>query len=540
MLKKRKIKSVPYKHQIEAVKAGVRALFMEMGTGKSKTSLMMFEDFYTKYGVDQILVICPNAIKSQWTGEVLEEHLPFEYESIEWNGFNSQKDKKAFSSFLKVDNKVKVFAINFEAFSLKKSKVVEYVKQFVTDKTLIIVDESAKIKNPDANRTRLITNLFYENEYKVVLTGTPVTGSPLDLFTQMNFIHNNFFRMKYHNFKLHYSINVKQTNPKTGRPFNRPIDFDTWKRVKNWLEKLKEEYGTLTYHHFMIIADTLQIDTHDIGVINNQKEFSPYKNMNQLKELIAPYVFSVLKEDCLDLPPKVYERLEVDLLPEQKKLIKELKKNFFTEFEGKEITVKDALPIMIYNQMITGGVFPYKYEVKKIVDDEEIYETLTDYKVIENSPKVKALIDDIETLPDNKQLIVWATFRGEFELLEPALEKSGVSFELYYGATPENKRSNIIDKFKKNQFRVLVINPALGETGLNLQNCSLQYFYSNSFQADRRLQAEDRSHRIGQKSTVVYKDIIAKDSIDIKILQALKEKVNIIDYFKGRTKELLK
>lgn len=520
----------PYEHQIESV--GYPALFCDCGTGKSKMVCMRAEDLYIKENIYSLLVICPNSLKDQWTKEVLDEHLPFEYVSIAWDGFNSQKKQKEFNDFMKVDNKYKVFVINYEAFSVKNAKVLKYVHQFIEEnQVLTVCDESTKIKTPTANRTKLMLSTFELLKYKMILTGTPITNSPFDLYSQFVFLKRGFWKMKFHAFKLHYGIMMKKINPQTGRPFSIPIDYDTWKRVKSWLGKLKEKHGDLKYNHFMIISASLNIDTHDIGVINNQKEYTPYKNMEELKERIEPYVFRALKEDCLDLPEKVYQKLEVDLNAEQKKHLKELKKNFFTVLGDKKITVKDALPILTYSRMITGGIFPYKYDVNKIIDGEKIVETLTNYEVMENTPKIKALIEDIECQDPNRSIIVWCTFRGEFKLISKAFEKMNYDFKCHFGDTPEEERSEMIKDFKAGNLRILVINET-GEEGLNLQVSSLQYFYSNDFKASSRIQKEDRSHRSGQKDTVVYKDVICKKSIDEKIMLALKRKKDLIDYFK--------
>jgi SNF2 family DNA or RNA helicase len=531
----------PFNHQKEALDyikdLDSWALFMEQGTGKSKVVLMKAEQHYRAGEIDRLLVICPVALKHQWQGEVLEEHCPMDYTSIDWDGFTTKWKKEKFKALL-ASPKFKVMVINYEAF-LPESKALFFVRQFLTGyEALVICDESTKIKNPAAKRSEKIIMGFRNRRYKGILTGTPTPNSPFDLWAQFNFLKPDYFGMSFHHFKRHYCIMCKKLNEATGRPFDAPLEEWQWHMVKRALSKELNNGLELTLSSFEKVAINCELlSVKDAMEINKQKSYTPYKHLEELKELIDHITFKKRKVDCLDLPDKVYERLEVSLTPEQKRVLKQLKQDMFTQYEGKELSVKNIMVLTGRLQMITGGVFPY-HDI--IVTEDGLIEQKTQYSYMKKNPKIKALLEDLDTVPLDTQIIVWATWVSELELIYAELKKAKIDARLLYGATPKSKRLEYEEEFKAGGFRVLVMNPLLGEFGYNFQCSTLHYFYSNSHKADSRLQAEDRSHRIGQTNKVTYKDIHCLNSIDQKIWETIKRKEDIINFFRNKTiKEIL-
>jgi SNF2 family DNA or RNA helicase len=216
---------------------------------------------------------------------------------------------------------------------------------------------------------------------------------------------------------------------------------------------------------------------------------------------------------------------------DQKDIYEKLKKEMYAEYSGKELTVVNKMVMSIRLSMITGGLFPFsETQIKINADGEEYFDTHFEYKLIPDCGKIKTLLEDLEEVPEETFIIVWGRFRGEIELIEDTLKSNGYSCSKYYGGTD----SSVIDQFKRKEFRILVASEKGGE-GLNLQLSTLHYFYSNSFRADFRLQKEDRSHRIGQVNSVLYKDLLCKGTIDEHIYAALKRKVDLINYFREKS-----
>jgi SNF2 family DNA or RNA helicase len=525
----------PRKHQVEALDfvadLPFYAVFAEQGTGKTKISIMKVDFQFHKKEIDSIIVIAPNSVVPQWPKEEFEKHYPYDYNYFIWDGCKTKKSLKAYNDFLESDkDKLKIFAINVEAFQFKS--VGLYVKQFLTNHNPhVIIDESTRIKNPQALRTKTICDLSLAVKYKSILTGTPTPNSPFDIYSQFNFLKRGFWGMSFHQFKHRYGILLRDTNRQTGKTFYRTMDEGTFKFVKDLLKNAGEP---LNEYKVAKVSAISGVSEYNILLINKMQVFSPYKNLEELHEKIKPYTFKALKKDCLDLPPKTFEKLEVEMSPEQKRIYKELKKNYMTIYDGLELSFTNKIVLTLRLQMITSGLFPYPVETLKKNSEGDIDKIISyETKAMEKNPKLKALLEDLDEVPKDDSIIIWATFNHEIRLIGQALLDKGYTVGLHYGKIDETERRSIIDKFKAGEIKFLVANKTAAE-GLNLQICSLQYFFSNWWQYDKREQMEDRSHRDGQESNkVVYKDIICKDSIDQRIMQAFKSKKSVIDFFRS-------
>jgi SNF2 family DNA or RNA helicase len=531
----------PFKHQEEAFEfikdKDHFALFMEQGTGKSKVTIMKTDYLHSQGLIDRLLVICPDAVKEQWVEEQFNQHCETaNWSGIFWDGFGSETKKDAFIKLLKF-NGLKVMTVNVEAFQY--DKVAQYVKMFIKEgSVMVVIDESTRIKNgrrkpvrggkrAGAKRTNAVLDLFEKVQYKGILTGTPLTRNPFDLWSQFEFLKKDFFGMDFFFFQHRYGILMKNRTA-GGKQYFSELDEKTFARIK---KKLNEQKVTSQVVEEISIKSGLS--TKDVLQIHQLTEFARYKNLEELKDKISEVTFFIRKEQCMDLPPKIFEVLRTDLSPTQRKLYENLKKQMFAEYEGKELTVLNKLVLYLRLQMVTGGLFPYpETYILSNTEDDDLIETKFSYSFIGDNSKLKVLMEDIEDLPEDVSCIIWARFTGEIEAIYQSLINAGYTAEKYIGGS----KISVVNRFKEKEFQFLVANPQKGGEGLNLQISTLQYFFSNSSKADSRLQAEDRSHRIGQTNKVTYKDIVARDTIDDRILAVLKDRKNLIDYF--RTKDL--
>jgi SNF2 family DNA or RNA helicase len=266
-------------------------------------------------------------------------------------------------------------------------------------------------------------------------------------------------------------------------------------------------------------------------IIQHKNIKMPFKNLEELKNKIAEDSYIVRKEDCLDLPPKIYEQLYVEMNSEQKRIYKELKNKLLSEYDNRELTVMNKVSLIGRLQQITGGFFPYKddYNKAKIIP------------ITNNNPKITRLKQDLEEAGD-EVVIIWARFVGELKMLYNELSKAFPNkvVKLYYGGTWQMERKRTIEEFKQGYVDILIANPRTAGIGLNLQRSRFQYFYSNSYSLEDRVQAEDRSHRMGISQSVLYKDIIIKGTVDEKVHTVLKAKRDLLDYFREKSlKEFL-
>lgn len=534
-------KQVPalFSHQLRALQfiQGRRffALFMEQGTGKSKIIVEQAFYLWESGEIDCVIIVAPNAVKPQWIEEQFPEHFP----SDEWNGFiwdgcSTKKSKDQFDRLYQDKTKLFVFAINVEA--LQSESADNYIKHMLISRnTFVVVDESTRIKNgrrkpvkgkrAGAKRTNKLLDFAPLMKYRAILTGTPTPRSPFDLWSQFEFLKKDYFEADYFFFTHQYGIMIKRATQE-GKQYSIVLDEKGFNIIKNQLKKLPQ----LTPQAVEEIAVRNGMSTRDVLVVNNMEKYSGYKNMDMLRDKVARSTFFVKKADCFDLPDKVYEKLYCEMGKEQKKIYEAIKKEMFASYAGKELTVTNKVVVTLRLQMITGGLFPFSdMEVKLDTEGEEYMETIHGNQRIEDNGKIKVLLEDLEEVPEDTSIIIWACFRGEIELIEEALKGAGYSCAKYYGGS----ENSVITRFKQGDIKVLISNPVKGGEGLNLQRSTLQYFYSNSFKADSRLQAEDRSHRYGQTNKVTYKDLICKNTVDERVYEVLKRREDLINYFRS-------
>jgi SNF2 family DNA or RNA helicase len=243
------------------------------------------------------------------------------------------------------------------------------------------------------------------------------------------------------------------------------------------------------------------------------KEIVGYRRLDELKEKLDRFAFRVKKEECLDLPEKLYVKREVDLTDEQIKVYNEMKNLALAQIQGGLVSTVNALTqLMRMHQIVCGHV---KMDDGTVVD-------------LPNN-RVKELLSVVEET-DGK-IIIWANYRHDIEAIKLALAKEyGMNaIGTYYGDTDVDERKRVVEEFQKpdSEMRFFVGNPSTGGYGLTLTAASTMVYYSNSFDLEKRLQSEDRAHRIGQTKNVTYIDLIAPKTVDEKIVKALREKINI-------------
>ena len=238
-----------------------------------------------------------------------------------------------------------------------------------------------------------------------------------------------------------------------------------------------------------------------------------YRRLDELKEKLDRFAFRVKKEECLDLPDKLYVKREVDLTPEQQKAYNEMRTMALAQVSGGLVSTVNALTqIMRMHQIVCGHVK---------LDDGTVLEL--------PNKRMDELLSVVEET-DGK-LIIWANYRHDIEAIKLALSKEyGMNaVGMYYGDTDGDERKRVLEEFQKpdSEMRFFVGNPSTGGYGLTLTAASTMVYYSNSFDLEKRLQSEDRAHRIGQTKNVTYIDLIAVGTVDEKIVKALRAKIDI-------------
>lgn len=242
-------------------------------------------------------------------------------------------------------------------------------------------------------------------------------------------------------------------------------------------------------------------------------EEEPYRNLEELSERMFKRGSRVLKKDCLDLPDKIFKRRSVELTTEQNRVYDELRSEFSTEINGQEIDANLAIQRILRAQQVVCGFLPMPNGVIEYLPEN----------------RSEALLDEIRQLGSKKQFVVWARFHEDVDNISKLLEGADVSHYVYDGRTSDDARETAKHGFRARKRRGFVGNPASAGSGLQMQVASLVVYWSNSYRLRHRLQSEDRSHRGGMTEACTFIDLVARDTCDERIINALREGKDVHD-----------
>jgi SNF2 family DNA or RNA helicase len=467
-----KFKTKPFAHQMIALEKSwnkkVYAYFMEMGTGKTKVAIDNIAMLYDKGKINGALIIAPKGVYKNWYSQEFPIHLPdhIEHKSVLWQATINQKQQKILNTLFETGEDLHILCMNVEAFSTKKG--MDFAAKFLScHNTYMAVDESTTIKNPGAKRTKNIVSIGKHAKYRRILTGSPVTKSPLDLYKQCEFLDEFLLdHSSYYTFRTRYAVMRKA--------------------------------------HF---------NGRSVEIVVG------YKNLGELSEKIKNFSYRVLKDDCLDLPPKTFMKRIITLTPEQDKVYQQMKKMALALMNGKMITTANALTQLMRLHQITCGHFK--------ADDGSVQE-------IKNN-RLSELSEVLEEV--SGKVVIWAHYQYDIETIVKHIKKKfgEDSVVTYYGKTPNDERQDNIKIFQDpdSPVRFLVGTPQTGGYGITLTAASTMVYYSNGYDLEKRTQSEARIDRIGQTKPMTYVDIIAEGTVDERIVKALIKKINIASEVMG-------
>ena len=466
-----KFKTKPYAHQLRALEMSwdkkCFAYFMEMGTGKSKVLIDNTAILYDNGKINGVLIVAPKGVYKNWYSSEIPTHLPdhIEKNMVLWQANITKQQQKYLDTLFKTGTDLHILIMNVESLSTKKG--VDFAARFLNShRTMMAIDESTTIKNPTAKRTKNIVALGKYAQYKRILTGSPVTKSPLDLYTQCEFLdpwlldHQSFY-----SFRTRYAVMRKMNFG--GRSVEIPVG---------------------------------------------------YKNLGELSDKLKPFSDRVLKDDCLDLPKKTIMKRTVQLTPDQFNVYEQMKKEALAVMNGKMTTTANALTQLMRLQQITCGHFK--------ADDGTTQEI--------NSNRLDELINVLGELEG--KVVIWAHWQSDVRQIIKAVVKDfgNNSFVDYYGLTPQDERQQNIKRFQEDDAcRFFIGTPQTGGYGITLTAASNMVYYSNGYDLEKRQQSEARIDRIGQEKPMTYIDIICEDTVDERIVKALRKKVNIASQVMG-------
>jgi SNF2 family DNA or RNA helicase len=324
-----KFKTKPFAHQLKALEIShnkeVFAYFMEMGTGKSKVLIDNVSMLYDAGKINGVLIVAPKGVYKNWANSEIPTHMVdhIDKKVVVWQSLINEKQQKKLNTLFETGEDLHVLVMNVEALSTKKG--FKFAVKFLSaHKALTAIDESTTIKNPGAKRTKNILMLSKFSKYKRILTGSPVTKSPLDLYTQCQFL-------------------------------------DPW---------LLGEQSYYSFRTRYAIMKTANFSGRSVQIVVG------YRNLPELSEKIKPFSYRVLKDDCLDLPDKTYMKRIIQLTDEQNKIYKQMKQQALAVLNGKMLTTKNVVTQLMRLQQITSGHFTSDDGEIQVVKNNRIKELI--------------------------------------------------------------------------------------------------------------------------------------------------------------------
>jgi SNF2 family DNA or RNA helicase len=463
-----KFKIKPFDHQITALERGWQrpefGLFMEMGTGKSKVLIDNLGMLYQEGEINFALIIAPKGVYRNWTSKEIPEHMSDDipHRVIRWVASPNKTQQAEMRSVGEAFEGLTIFVMNVESFSSVKGRTAgEWMGRTFGRNGLIAIDESTTIKNHKAKRTKALMKIASAFKYKRLLTGSPVTKSPMDLYSQCEFLRSGLLGYdSFYAFQGRYAVVQRKT---------------------------------MGSHAFQQIVG--------------------FRNLDELTFKIDQFSYRVLKQDCLDLPDKIYTVRYVGLTKEQRDMYNSIKQHALVMLDDGELSTAPAvITQMLRLQQILSGHL-------KTDDGDTVYF---------DSKRMDALKEILEE--HDGKAIIWSRFRYDIQQITKMLNETfgqGCAAS-YYGDTSDDERQRAVNDFQNSEhLKFFVGNPSTAGYGLTLTEANLVIYYANDFNLETRAQSEDRAHRIGQKNNVTYVDLISEGTIDERIVKSLQSKIDI-------------
>ena len=441
-----------------------RAIWWEMGLGKSWVALAEAEQLFLAGEIDAMLVLAPGGLHRSWCLYEIEPHLstPYMAWAFDTQRAHTKKGQSEAAALLAYREGLAILTMSYDSIKTAQGKAL--AKKFLTSRRVFYVaDESTRIKTPSALVTRTVLASAKYAPYRRILSGTPVTNSPFDVYSQMKFLDPDFWA-------------------------KTPYGIGTYGAFKTFFGIWSTGYNGAQGREYRVLVE--------------------FKNLDILKQLLAPVATRLKKEDVLNLPEQTYSFAGFDLSPRQRQLYNTLESEFLAFLDGELVTAPLAIVRLLRLQQIVSGYLPIEGEFREIDD---------------KNPRLDLLQEVTEDL--GHKAIIWARFVRDIDLICARLGDKCVRWD---GTLPMDERETHKRRFLEDDaVQFIVATPASMSEGHTLVPALTSIFYNNSYKLSERLQAEARNHRIGQTQPVHVLDIVANDTLDVKIVEALRKKFDV-------------
>ena len=474
------IKSTPYQHQVDGFELSkdreAFGFFCEMGTGKTLMCLMTAAYLYRAGKIKRLLIVAPKGCYRVWFEEEVPKHLSEDlpYKVAYWSSYETVDVRKQLKALEIGGEALRILIVNIEACAAERAVdlMVNFMKQ---QATMLVVDESTVLKNPKAKRTKIMINIGKFAKYRRICSGNPVPNGPLDIHSQSEFLQKNL------------------------------LGFTNYFAFRNRFAVMQDQrFGNRSFR----------------SVVG-------YRNLDALKRLMQQFSFIIKKADCLDLPPKVYQTIDVAMGPRQTAAYDAMVQDAYIKLgDSSQVTAQMVITQLLrLHQIACGFLKPDNMEEVPFGEPNDRLETLLN--LLDQAPG---------------KVIIWATYRHNVKEIVAAISaKYGPGTVVdYYGETKDDDRQHARQSFQDpdSPVKYIVSNPASGKFGNNWVAGTTAIYYSNDYNLEAREQSEDRCHRIGQEGavhapgedpSVLYIDLRARGTVDDRIIKVLRGKKKLTD-----------
>lgn len=472
---------IPLKHQLTMFKAMVElncaAILADPGTCKTGAYLWAIECRKQRGDISKTLIITLSHLKEN-VQEEMKAQTPGLTSIILSNKVQANAILNKGYKSIKKNKDYDVYIANYESMFTLVDLIPEGYFQ------MVILDEAHRIGSPRIRQTKVIVDKFEYVPYKYIVTGTLNANNCTSFYMPFRFLGPD-------------------TVPEA-----------------NFYEFRARHFFTVDPEKHIWVASP---GTHGI-----------------VKDLIGKVSICFKKEECIDLPPKIYQVYKCEMSKAQQEQYDNVKKELIFIIKdnckncakmlacdmscNNTIMIKNILVQITKLSQITCGFF---INTKKKIDDSGREVDASEVIWFEENPKLNLLISIIQNIPEDKKVIIWSNYVAGVKIIEARLKKvfGEESCISIYGSDDAFDKINQFETDPKKRF--LSANQKKAGTGFNIQFSSYQVFFSNDYSYICRDQAEARQHRQGQKDSVTIADVVCRDTIDETKLEILKSKKDL-------------
>lgn len=438
-------------------------LTMEVGTGKTATLLRIYaEKCNQERRIVPMLIFSPPITLSNWKNEFKLWCPRIPAEKIVVLTGPLKKRVELFEKTIARHGEEVIFITNYECLVQANLDLFMLFKRYAAENDIFLCcDESHKLKDSTSKTSKRMYQISQFCKYKFLLTGTPVLNSEIDIFQQFKIMAPDVFGKSITAFRAAYFTNIYANVSH--------MSFPKYEVIPEMIPKINGRLNANSYH--------------------------------------------VKKEECLDLPPLVKERYEVEMAPDQKKVYNQMKKQFVAFLKDDvQSTASLIITQTLRLQQIVSG----------FMRDEDGVDHL-----FKKNPRAEALRDLLTEITPNHKVIVWCIYKKQYEIVAKVCNDIGVEYVECHGGTKD--KDSAVERFESGSARIFVAHPGSGGIGINLISASYSIYYARSFSLEQDLQSEARNYRAGSEKhkKITRIDLVTPGTIDEDILLALESKMSM-------------